>query len=406
MKNAGKGFLWLVCLCFTVSLVLGVQPVLGKEKTEILIGTHNPLSGVGGLVGQVQKWAYAQAVSDINKKGGIYVKEYGKKLPVKLITIDDESDPGKAAAAVERLIKRNRVDLILSGQVGAMGTLPGMITAEKFKTYYHGGIIWPQTFLEHHFKYCTMYFFDPKHGGIMPFEVFNSVPEDQRPKRPALFMEDTFDGKTMGDIWADIGKKYGYEMVLRESMGMGGKDFTSQVMKGKEANIDAILCMANVPETVTLVRQLKENKVNIKWFQGFKGTWSNDFWDALGTDAEGVLLDGFWSMDYDFPGAKELGERYYNTFKKYSVSAGYYYATADVLWQAIEKAGTLDDLKVRDAVLKYEYMSTNGPVKYNEEGMALFPLGDLQWRNGKQVLLYPLDRAKVKGVPMKPWDAR
>ena len=121
----------------------------------------------------------------------------------------------------------------------------------------------------------------------MPFEVFNSVPEDQRPKRPALFMEDTFDGKTMGDIWADIGKKYGYEMVLRESMGMGGKDFTSQVMKGKEANIDAILCMANVPETVTLVRQLKENKVNIKWFQGFKGTWSNDFWEALGSDAEG-----------------------------------------------------------------------------------------------------------------------
>jgi branched-chain amino acid transport system substrate-binding protein len=406
MKRIMKMIIGLMCLFFLASLIWAAQPVLAKDKKEILIGTHNPLSGIGALPGADQKWAYAQAVNDINKAGGIYVKEYGKKLPVKLITIDDESDPGKAAAATERLIKRQKVDLMLSGQVGAMGTLPGMITAEKYKTYYHGGIIWPQTFIEHNFKYCTMYFFDPKHGGIMPFEVFNSVPEGQRPKRPALFMEDSFDGKTMGDIWTDIGAKYGYQIALRESMGMGAKDFTSQVLKGKEANIDAILCMANVPETVTLVRQLKENKLNIKWFQGFKGTWSNEFWDALGSDAEGILLDGFWSMDYAFPGAKQLGEQYHKDFKKYSVSAGFYYATAHVLFQAIEKAGTLDDLKVRQAVMENEFMSVNGPVKYNEKGIALFPLGNLQWRGGKQVLLYPLDRAKVKGVPIVPWDQR
>jgi len=210
----------------------------------------------------------------------------------------------------------------------------------------------------------------------------------------------------MGDIWANIASEYKYQVVLRESMGMGAKDFGSQVLKGKEANIDAILCMANVPETVTLIRQLKENKVNIKWFQGFKGTWSNEFWDALGSDAEGVLLDGFWSMDYDFPNAKRLGDLYYKEFKKYDVSIGYYYATADVLFQAIEKAGTLDGLKVRQAVMENEFMSANGPVKYDEKGIALFPMGDLQWRNGKQVLLYPFDRAKVKGVAMKPWDAR
>ena len=111
-------------------------------------------------------------------------------------------------------------------------------------------------------------------------------------------------------------------------------------------------------------------------------------------------------MDYDFPNAHRLGELYYKQFKKYDVSIGYYYATADVLFQAIEKAGTLDSLKVRKAVIENEYMSANGPVKYNEKGIALFPMGDLQWRSGKQVLLYPFDRTKVKGVPMKPWDAR
>ena len=77
-----------------------------------------------------------------------------------------------------------------------------------------------------------------------------------------------------------------------------------------------------------------------------------------------------------------------------------------MLFHAIEKAGTLADLKVRQAVMENEYMSTNGPVKYDEKGIALFPLGNLQWRSGKQVLLYPLDRATAKAVPMKPWDDR
>ena len=403
-KKLLKIAFWSACLCFIFTLALTGQTALAKD--EIVIGTHNPLSGIGALPGAEQKWAYAQAVSDINAKGGIFVKEYNKKLPVKLITIDDESDPGKAAAAVERLIKRDKVDLLLSGQVGAMGTLPGMITAEKFKKYYHGGIIWPQTFIEHHFKYCTMYFFDPATSGVMPFDVFNSVPENERPKRLALMMEDSFDGKTMGDIWAAMAKKFGYDVALRESMGMGAKDFSSQVMKAKTAKVDGALCMANVPETVTLVRQLKENKVNIKWFQGFKGTWSNEFWTALGSDAEGVMLDGFWSPENGYPGSKELGEKFYKDFKYYSVSAGYYYATADVLWQAIEKAGTLDSLKVRAAVMDNEYMSTNGPVKYNKDAIALFPMSDLQWRNGKHVLLYPLDRAKEKAEIIKPWDQR
>lgn len=56
--------------------------------------------------------------------------------------------------------------------------------------------------------------------------------------------------------------------------------------------------------------------------------------------------------------------------------------------------------------MENEYMSRNYPVKYHEKGGPLFPLGNLLWRKGKQVLSYPLDRAEVKSVPMVPWDQR
>ena len=405
MKRKMNMLLWVVSFCFVASLLVVAQTG-AKEKNEILLGAHLPLSGFGALVGAEQKWAYDHAIADINREGGIDVKEYGKKLRVRLISIDDESDPGRAATITERLIKRTKVDLILSGQVGAMGVLPGMITAEKYKKYYHGTVIWVPQFLEQNFKWCTMYFFDPGQGAAMVFEVWNSLPEKKRPQRPAIFVEDSFDGKTIGDGMQMLGEKFGYKFEVRETMGMGAKDFTSQILKAKAANVDGIFCLANAPETITLIRQMKENKLNVKVFQGMKGTWPNEVAEALGEDSDYILYDAFWSEDYPFKGAKELGKRYTAEFGTQAVGIGMYYAVCQTLFQAIEKAGTLDSAKVRQAVLDNTFETVNGPVDYDEKGVALFPLGDGQWLKGKRRSVYPFDQAKYKVKAAPPWDER
>ena len=100
------------------------------------------------------------------------------------------------------------------------------------------------------------------HTSAMSFEVWHSLPKEDRPKRLALFVADTFDGKMMGHPWTMIAGRLGYEIAPRVSMGLGGKDFTSQILKAKAANVDAILFLGNVPEAVTLVRQMEENKFN------------------------------------------------------------------------------------------------------------------------------------------------
>jgi branched-chain amino acid transport system substrate-binding protein len=412
MRRMTKAASWFVCICFLVLLVIwGVQPAqAAAEKKEILIGTHLSLSGVQAAVVMHQKWAYERAVEEVNKAGGIFVKEYNKKLPVRLIEVDDESNQTQAAAAVERLIKRDKVDLLLSGQTGAISTVPGMVTAEKYKVYYHACVMWPQEFLSHNFKWGTMFFFDPMVGSEMTFKVWQALPEDQRPKKPAVISEDTMDGKIVGDGWEAAGKKYGYTFAERLPLTMGAKDFTSQVLKAKEAGVDAAFCLADTPQIVTFLRQAKENKYNIKWFQGFKGTWSPDFYKAMGKDANYILADGFWSMDYPYKGvrdsSKELGEAWHKKFGNYSVTVGLFYATANILFQAIEKAGTLDSAKVREAVLSNTFDTVMGKVKYDDKGVALFPAADFQWWNGKQELIFPLELAKYKVKPMPPWDNR
>ena len=85
----GLSFLFLAICLMTLSTAWGA------EKKEIVIGSPLPLTGGLGMAALEEKWAYEQAVSEINKAGGIFVKEYGKKLRVKLILADAESDPGK-----------------------------------------------------------------------------------------------------------------------------------------------------------------------------------------------------------------------------------------------------------------------------------------------------------------------
>ena len=408
IKRIIRVFCCLICFPFLLPTILIIHPVLAKEdKKEILIGSHLPLSGALAMAGVEQKWAYERAVEDINQAGGIYVKKYNKKLPVRLVVIDDETNPGMAAAVVERLIKRTKIDLLLGGCTGAHGVIPGMITAEKYKTYYHGSVLWVSDFLKHKFKWSTMYFFDMTQGGSLAFEVWNSLPEDQRPKKPAVFEEDTYDGKQLGDLWVALAEKYGYKIALRESMGMiETKNFTSQILKAKATGIDAILLMANTTDTVKLIRQMKQNNFSVKFFHGWKGTWATEFYKALGKDADYIFCDGFWSEDYPFKEAKELGKRYYNDFGKQSVGVGMYYALCQILWQAIEKAGTLDSEKVRQAVLDNTFETVNGTVDYDKRGIALFPLAEFQWWNGKQQIVYPIEYSQLQAMPAPPWDER
>ncbi|MDE2615095.1 MAG: ABC transporter substrate-binding protein, partial [Burkholderiales bacterium] len=57
--------------------------------TEVTIGAPISMTGLLAADGLEQKWAYEQAVADVNAKGGVFNKAAGKKLPVKLVVADD-----------------------------------------------------------------------------------------------------------------------------------------------------------------------------------------------------------------------------------------------------------------------------------------------------------------------------
>ncbi|MGB9881104.1 MAG: ABC transporter substrate-binding protein, partial [Anaerolineae bacterium] len=82
-------------------------------KEKIVVGQAVSLSGPLGPASITTRAVYEIWVKEVNAKGGIYLKDLGKKLPVEYVTYDDKSDVGTMTKLLEKLILEDRVDLVL-----------------------------------------------------------------------------------------------------------------------------------------------------------------------------------------------------------------------------------------------------------------------------------------------------
>ena len=374
-----------------VSVVMLLSFSCSKEAEEeaIKVGAIVSMTGMNAMTGAEQKWAYEQAVQDINESGGVYVKELDKKLPIKLIFADDKSMPDQGAAAMERLIKMNNIDLALSSNVTPINIAAGT-KCEQYRVYFQIVCSWLDFIEKENFKWVSDMFSSSSEASRVPFLIWQGLPEDQRPRRPALMMEDNLDGQGFGEGFKNFAKEYGYTFTVDEPYAPGSKNFSSHILKWKAAGVDALLWLGSPTDGITLLRQMKEQDLKLKYIHGWKGFWPTEFVEDLGTDANYIIHDGFWTEKSGAPGAKELGERFRKQFKRDSVSVGLYYANPQILAMAIEKAGSYKSEKVRDAVFGGEFKGTvMGDVKYNDKGLAFKSHLALQWWNGERMPVYP-----------------
>ena len=375
------------------------------EKTDILVGAVNSLTGMNVMTANQQKWAYEQAVFDINAQGGVYVKDLDKKLPMRLVFADDKSTAAGGAEAMERLIKLDKVDLAMSSNITPINIAAATV-AEKYKVYYSITSTWLDMLEAENFTWASDFFFSTVSASRSPFDVWELQPEAERPQKIWLMMEDNPDGQGFGMGFRAHAENFGYSIVVDEAYTPGTKDFSSSILKAKAANCDALLWLGSPPDSITLIRQIKENGLNLKYIHGYKGFWPPEFYGALGADSDYIIHDGFWAETLPYPMCAELGQRFKDTFGMDSVNIGLYYANPQVLAQAIEKAGSIDGAKVRDVIFSGTFVATGttmGDLDFNAKGLHLTPCLALQWMNGqRKPIIPPVD--KLEWAP--PWDAR
>ncbi len=381
------------------------EPAPGPEKTEILVGAIVSMTGMNAMTGADHRWAYEQAVADINAAGGVYVEEYGKKLPLKLVLADDKSAAADAAAAMEKLIKLEKIDLAMGTNITPLNIAAATV-AEKYKVFMACCVTWLDQFGEQNFQWASDMFTSAPGAAEVPYQILDIQSEAERPKAISLMMEDNPDGQGFGSGFKHFAEVYNYNIALDEPYTPGTKDFSSSILKMEANNCDALFWLGSPTDSIVMIRQMKEQQLNLKYIHGWKGFWPNEFVDGLGADSDYIMHDGFWAETLPYPGAKDVGQKYRDTHDgQDSVSIGIPYANVQVLAQAIEKAGSLDSAKVRDEVFGGEFKGTvMGDVTYDDAGLAFTSMLGLQWMDGQRMPVWPQGDYKLKWVPS--WDAR
>ena len=376
---------WFPALLLLIPVVLFLFcPALNAApaKDKIVIGQAISLSGpLAGAVQIAGGPIYELWVEEVNKKGGIFVKEYGKKLPVELKRYDDKSDIGTMTNLLEKLILQDKVDFVFPpwGTAWLFAAAP---IANKYGYILIGG---PGGALELK-KLSLPYFFQVLNFSETQAPALANIYKEVGVKSVAVIFRGDLHGIEYGDAVAPFLKKAGIEVKMKKSYPPEIKDLSPLLKEAKALNVDAFF-MADYPDGGMLVTgQAMELGINFKAFLITVLPFSpNLYRDTFGAAAvEGVMGGGAWNAKTS-PGAKELVDKFVARFKVEPDYWGglFYWSSLQHFQQAIEKAGTLNQKKIRDVMAKEKFNTALGSFWYDKDRYFANHPGEIgQWQKG------------------------
>lgn len=371
----------------------------------IPVGTIVSQTGFDSNLGQQGKVGYEIAAEDVNKAGGVFVKEYGKKIPLEVVIQDAESDRQKTISRMEWLAASKKVvayvgmTLINAGQgVAEKNKIPAIVIASPVQKGHERGL---------------RYWFSPvgKSPDIarVMLGALDTIPPEKMPKTVAIFQENSEYGVEQAENFNKEAAQRGYKTLALEKYTPMSKDFSPLIMAAKSAGAEVVLSSPVTPDAMLMMRQMKELDYNPKAIVLIRGANDLSWGKAMGPMGDYVILTGFWHNRVKFPGVDKLNAAYQAKFgRPTDIEVGSAYASIQILAAAIEKAGTLDPTKIRDAIAATDMMTVIGRVKFRPDGTVIDPCPAVaQWLGGSQKLVWPKEfRETTLLYPIPQWNER
>lgn len=326
-----------------------------------------------------------------------------------MIFVDNESDPAKSASRMDKLYSMDKVDAFLGGFAGAL-LIPQMATAEKYKTPILVTTMTSTAEFQKGYKYIFTPFQSEQDQAIAFLDVIESLPKDQRPTKVAYFgIQDEW-GTSTGKYLKEFAAKRNIEISNFEMYAMNSTDFSSHIINAKKSGADALFTTPTPPQGVRFVKQMKELDWSPKLAFILRAADDSSWPKNLGKDGDYICHCGGWDSHLKVPGIQKLNDDYKAAYGSLpEIPAGVAYACLQILADSLQRAGTLDKNKVRDAISAANVSTVMGPVKFKPtgrgEGKYLQVVS--QWQNGKDELVWPKDQASLSlAFPVPPWSKR
>lgn len=316
-----------------------------KAAEEIKIGGVLELSGGVATYGQSVLNAVTLAFEDQNAKGGVL----GKQL--KFITADNKSEAGESTSAITKLITQDKVIAVL-GAVTSSNTKAAVPVSADNKiplitptaTNAEVTINKDGSLNKWVFRSC---FLDPFQGKV----AANFVMDTLKLKKAAIFIDQKDDySKGLAGEFKKVMESAGGTITDTENYVGGDKDFKSTLTRIKASNPEVVFVPGYYNEVGLIVRQARELGITVPFVGG-------DGWDSakLAELAGPANLNDTYFVNHmwaDDPDTKPFVEAYKAKYKNEEPDAlaALGYDGAKMLIAAIEKAGSADPSKIRDAL--------------------------------------------------------
>ncbi|NMA37257.1 MAG: ABC transporter substrate-binding protein [Papillibacter sp.] len=352
-----------------------VYPDKDPSKKTITITAVRPLSGQNVSFEYYNFGPiYRMWVDEVNKAGGIRVKEYGNRLlTIDLKIYDDTSDVGVMTDLLIKTMTQDKPDFVLS----PCSTAALQAAAPIFNQYGYmligaeGGGTDTRPLYD---KYPDLFFTTSFASHQIPklAEIFNEVGVK---KVFITYMQDAH-GLEYLEVAKEELPKYNIEYV-EAAAPWDFSDVTPIITQAMDSGADAFVAFVYPPWNTSLISTGISMGYNPKaWLCGPGGSQQALYESAGGEAINGMMFEGAWSVNSgpafaDF--AKRIEEYYAddpNWSKEWWGTAGYYGAM-EMLQIAIEETGTLDNHVIAEYLRNNEIQTSLGPMKFENHELTV-----------------------------------
>ncbi len=357
MKKLGLIF---VALALISAAAWAADPV-------IKFGVFEPLTGANAGGGELE-------VEGIKLANDLYptVKVGDKTYKIELVIADNKSDKVEAANAAQRLVDRDKVQVVLGSWGSSLSMAAGPIVKQAKVPAVGLSCTNPLVTKgnEYYFRVC---FLDPFQGTVMANYAFKEV----KARKAVIVREISNDysvglAKFFSDAFVKLtGDKNAILTTLNYNT--GDTDFSAQLTEIKKFKPDVIFAPGNFTESALVMKQARELGITTPFLGG--DTWETpEFLDVGKKNVEGAVFSTFFATEVPItPMSKVFLDAYRKKYSKEPAAVtalgfdGYLVARA-----AIEKAKSIDTVKIRDAIaVTKDFPGAAGMITLDAEGDAV-----------------------------------
>lgn len=376
----------------------------GNAQEPIKIGVIGEESAVAGS--SITK-AAIMAADDINAKGGVN----GRRIQV--ITYDDHSSAAEGVRAFQRAASEDKVVAVIGSYLSEVA-----LAIEPWSARLHMPFITPGATSNEipkrvhsdyeHFKYTFQGWLTSDYAAQSICDFSRDILVNQLKIKTAVIMSEDAAWTTPLDArYLECLPKAGLEVLDHIRFNPDTTDFTpifSQIERKHPGVIITGLSHVGVQPTV----QWHDQQVPIPMAGRSSQATNGEFWKDTNGAAEGIITTNSGAPGVAVtPKTVAFIDAYTKRYGAMPAYSGYSsYDMVHVIAEAIRRAGSTDPDKMVDALENIDYVGTVGREQFHgrndpfthalKYGEGLVTNVAIQWQNGKQVAIWPADKANAK----------